>query len=118
MAGRLAFARRCAAASGAFILNDIADVDADRRHPSKRFRPVAAGELPVARRGDGRRPPGASLVLAALTSRGPLVLVVAAYIAVTLAYSAVLKHIAVVDLVAVAAGFVLRAVAGPSPSTW
>ena len=78
----------CAAASGAYFLNDVADVDADRRHPSKRFRPVAAGDAPGRRR--GRRwasaSSGASLVLAALTSRWQLVLVVAAYIAVTLAY--------------------------------
>jgi len=109
----VAFAAMCAAASGAYFLNDIADVDADRRHPRKRFRPVAAGQLPVttaAAMGVGLF--AVSLVLAGLTSRGPLVLVVAGYIAVTLAYSAVLKHIAVVDLVAVAAGFVLRAVAG------
>jgi decaprenyl-phosphate phosphoribosyltransferase len=109
----VAFLAMCAAASGAYFLNDIADVEADRRHPLKRFRPVAAGDLPIATAaviGIGLLV--TSLVLAALTSRGPLVLVVAAYIAVTLAYSAVLKHIAVVDLVAVAAGFVLRAVAG------
>jgi decaprenyl-phosphate phosphoribosyltransferase len=109
----VAFVAMCAAASGAYFLNDIADVDGDRRHPRKRFRPVAAGELPVATAavmGVGLL--AASLVLAALTARGPLVLVVSAYIATTLAYSAVLKHIAVVDLVAVATGFVLRAVAG------
>jgi decaprenyl-phosphate phosphoribosyltransferase len=109
----VAFMAMCAAASGAYFLNDIADADADRRHPVKRFRPVAAGDLPVATAASlGIGLLVASLALATLMSRWPLVLVVAAYIAVTLAYSAVLKHIAVVDLAAVAAGFVLRAVAG------
>jgi decaprenyl-phosphate phosphoribosyltransferase len=109
----LAFAAMCAAASGAYFLNDIADVESDRRHPVKRFRPVAAGDLSLATAAAiGVGLLGTALLLAALTSRWPLVLVVAAYIAITMAYSAVLKHIAVVDLVAVAMGFVLRAVAG------
>ena len=109
----VAFAAMSAASSGAYFLNDVADVKADRRHPRKRLRPVAAGELPIATAAAiGAGLLALALVLAALTSRTPLVGVGAAYIAVTLAYSAVLKHIAVVDLVAVAAGFVLRAVAG------
>src|SRR5262245_20088740 len=43
----IAFLAFCAAASGTYFLNDAADVEADRRHPTKRFRPVAAGEVPV-----------------------------------------------------------------------
>jgi len=109
----MAFVAMCAAASGAYFLNDVADVESDRLHPVKRFRPVAAGDLPIATAaGLGLGLLVAALALAALTSRWQLVLVVAAYIAVTLAYSAYLKHIAVVDLVSVALGFVLRAVAG------
>jgi decaprenyl-phosphate phosphoribosyltransferase len=109
----LAFVAMCAAASGAYFLNDVADVASDRLHPVKRFRPVAAGDLPIATAaGLGVGLLVAALALAALTSRWQLVLVVAGYIAITLAYSAYLKHIAVVDLVSVALGFVLRAVAG------
>jgi decaprenyl-phosphate phosphoribosyltransferase len=109
----VAFVAMCAAASGAYFLNDVADVESDRLHPAKRFRPVAAGDLPVATAASlGRGLLVAALALAALTSRWQLVLVVAAYIVITLAYSAFLKHIAVVDLVSVALGFVLRAVAG------
>src|SRR5262249_21144969 len=88
-------------------------VDSDRRHPVKRWRPVAAGEVsvPVARV-VGAALMGAALVLGALTGRWLTVAVVAAYLVVTVAYSLVLKRVPVVDLLVVAAGFVLRALAG------
>jgi decaprenyl-phosphate phosphoribosyltransferase len=109
----VAFVSLCLAASGTYDLNDVADVDADRQHPSKRNRPVAAGTVPLPLAtvvGVGLLV--ASLVVAAITTRWQLVVVVAVYIAVTLAYSAWLKHVAVVDIVVVATGFVLRAIAG------
>lgn len=109
----VAFLAMCAAASGTYFINDIADVESDRRHPTKRDRPVAAGSLPIpVAATTGMVLLTGALALAALTSRPQLVIVVAAYIAVTLLYTAWLKHIAVVDLIAVAMGFVLRAVAG------
>jgi decaprenyl-phosphate phosphoribosyltransferase len=109
----LMFIALCAAASGAYYLNDVADVDADRMHPTKRFRPVAAGTIPIAlARTVGVGLLVAGVALAALTLRWEPVVVVAVYVALTVAYSRWLKHIAVVDLVAVAAGFVLRAIAG------
>ena len=111
----VAFAAMCAAASGTYFINDIADVESDRRHPSKRDRPVAAGALPIRIAATaGVVLLAGALALAALTSRRQLVIVVAAYIVVTLLYTAWLKHVAVIDLVAVALGFVLRAVAGAS----
>jgi decaprenyl-phosphate phosphoribosyltransferase len=109
----VAFVALCLAASGTYFLNDVADVDVDRLHPAKRGRPVAAGTVPVPLAtvvGVGLLV--ASLVVAATTTRWQLVVVVAVYIGVTLAYSSWLKHIAVVDIVAIAAGFVLRAIAG------
>jgi decaprenyl-phosphate phosphoribosyltransferase len=109
----VAFASLCLAASGTYFLNDVADVDTDRQHPSKRNRPVAAGTVPVPLAtvvGVGLLV--AALVVAGITTRWQLVVVVAVYIALTLAYSAWLKHIAVVDIVVVATGFVLRAIAG------
>jgi decaprenyl-phosphate phosphoribosyltransferase len=109
----VAFVALCLAASGTYFLNDVADLDADRQHPTKRNRPVAAGTVPVPLAtvvGVGLLV--ASLVVAASTTRWQLVVVVAVYVAFTLAYSAWLKHIAVVDIVAVATGFVLRAIAG------
>jgi decaprenyl-phosphate phosphoribosyltransferase len=108
----LALACLCLAASGTYFLNDAADVEADRRHPTKRFRPVASGTVPVAT----ARATGALLVAAAVglgfAVRWQLAVTVAGYVALTTVYTFVFKHIAVLDIVAVAAGFVLRAVAG------
>jgi decaprenyl-phosphate phosphoribosyltransferase len=109
----LAFASFCFAASGIYVWNDLLDVDADRRHPTKRFRPIAAGELPVGvARVAGVVFPLVALGLAALTGRWQTVAVVATYLVITIAYTVRLKHEPVVDIVTVAAGFVLRAAAG------
>jgi len=109
----IAFGIFCLAASGTYCLNDAFDVAADRRHPVKQFRPVAAGEVPVPLAGVG----GALLMALAIGLAwwligGHLALVVAIYVAVTTAYSLRLKHEPVVDLASVSAGFVLRAIAG------
>jgi decaprenyl-phosphate phosphoribosyltransferase len=107
------FLALCLAASGTYFLNDVADVEADRRHPTKRQRPVAAGTVPLPLAtivGVGLLL--GSLVVAASTGRWQVVVVVGIYIALTLGYSTWLKHIAVVDIVTVATGFVLRAIAG------
>jgi decaprenyl-phosphate phosphoribosyltransferase len=109
----LAFVSFCLAASGIYIWNDLLDVEADRRHPTKRNRPIASGELSIgAARVAGVVLPVSALVLAALTGRWQTVAVVATYIVITLAYTVRLKQVAVVDVVTVAAGFVLRAAAG------
>ncbi len=110
----IAFACLCLAASGTYYLNDAADVDADRRHPTKRFRPIAAGLIPVGT----ARVIGVGLIVAGVglgfAARWELALTVAVYVGVTSTYTVWLKHVPVVDLVAVAAGFVLRAIAGPA----
>ena len=109
----LAFGSFCLAASGTYFWNDALDVESDRRHPKKRFRPVAAGEVSVATaKVIGTILPILGLLLAAATGRWQTVAIVALYMAITLSYSAVWKHIAVIDLVAIASGFVLRAAAG------
>ena len=109
----LMFVAFCLAASGTYFWNDVLDVDADRAHPTKSNRPIAAGDLSIrTARGVGVVLPVLALVVAALTGRWQPVLVVAAYLVITLSYSAVWKHIAVLDLVAIASGFVLRAAAG------
>lgn len=102
----------CVVSSGTYFLNDALDVDADRRHPVKRHRPMAAGVFPVRL--------GLTIglfLLAAGTAAAAIVgwrlsVVLAVYVAVQLAYSLYLKHQPVYDLAAVAAGFVLRAIAG------
>lgn len=109
----LAFVALCLASSGTYFWNDVFDVDADRAHPTKRRRPIAAGEVGLGVAGlVGSLLCLAGLGVAALTGRWQTVAVVAVYLAVTLTYSLFWKHIAVVDLVAVASGFVLRAAAG------
>ncbi len=109
----LAFVAFCLAASGTYYLNDAADVEADRHHPTKRLRPVASGAVPVTL----ARTLGVALVVAGIlvgfaTGSWHLPAVVAGYVVLTTCYTIWLKHIAVVDLAAVAAGFVIRAVAG------
>ncbi len=109
----LAFASFCFAASGIYIWNDLLDVEADRRHPTKRDRPIASGALSVGvARTAGVLFPLIALGLAAATGRWQTVAVVATYIVITIAYTLHLKHVPVVDVVTVAAGFVLRAAAG------
>lgn len=109
----ITFVAFCAAASGIYFWNDIFDVESDRRHPTKRNRPIAAGELSIgAARVAGVILPLAALGLSALTGRWQTVAVVGTYIALTVTYSVWLKRVAVVDMVTVAAGFVLRAAAG------
>ena len=109
----VAFVAFCLAASGTYFLNDASDAEADRHHPVKRSRPVAAGHLSVVvARVIAIVLMAAALGLAAPLNSGKLALVVAGYIVITVAYSLWLKHEPVVDLGAVAAGFVLRAIAG------
>ncbi len=108
-----AFVAWCLAASGAYFLNDAMDAEADRRHPQKQDRPVAAGTVPCRT---------AAVVGVALLAAGiglPLAwgnpgvsALIGMYGAVTVSYSLGLKNQPVVDLAAVASGFVLRAVSG------
>ncbi|MDA8317979.1 MAG: decaprenyl-phosphate phosphoribosyltransferase [Acidimicrobiales bacterium] len=108
-----AFGIFCAAASATYLVNDSVDADADRRHPGKRLRPVAAGLVsPAAAISVAVALLGVALAGAALLAGWPLVVVVAAYGAVTIAYTLRLKHEPVIELTAVASGFVLRAIAG------
>jgi decaprenyl-phosphate phosphoribosyltransferase len=108
----VAFIAFCLASSGTYFWNDLLDIENDRNHPTKQHRPIASGAISA---GTGRLVGSVLLLVGiglAATTRWQTALVVAGYVVLTSLYSAVLKHIAVVDLVAVAAGFVLRAVAG------
>ncbi len=108
----LGFLLFCALSSVVYLVNDLADRDSDRLHPKKRLRPIAAGELS----------PTAALVAAVALGVGGVILsfaldvrfgiVAVGYLLLTMAYSFRLKHMVLLDVLALAAGFVLRAVAG------
>jgi len=113
----------CMAASAVYCLNDLRDAEGDRNHPVKKYRPIASGAVS----------PSAAIVLmvlllvggAALAAwRVPVILwTVGAYFALNVAYTIRLKHIAIIDVLIVAFGFVLRVDAGAliidiTPSAW
>ena len=108
----IAFVAFCMASAGTYFWNDILDVEADRVHPKKRFRPIASGAVPLG----VARIVGTVLLIGgpalAFTTRWHAGVACVVYVVVTTSYSKIWKHIAVVDLVAVASGFVVRAVAG------
>lgn len=108
----VAFAAMCLAASGIYCINDAHDAAHDRRHPTKRHRPVASGRVPVGL-AVGCGIAFLTLAIAAGAAVEPVLgLVVAAYVAQSVAYVYLLKRVAVVDIVTIAGGFVLRALAG------
>jgi len=108
-----AFGVFCLAAAGTYFLNDTLDAAADRHHPVKRFRPVAAGEVPgVTAASTGLVLLAASIGLAWWLAGWQLAVVIAVYASVSAAYSLRLKHEPIVDLACVSSGFVLRAIAG------
>ena len=102
----------CLLASGIYAVNDVLDAPEDRRHPVKRHRPVAAGTLdPIAATALGLWLMLLGLILCAVIA--PLLaLVGAAYVGLTISYSLFWRRVLVLDIVAIAGGFVLRAVAG------
>ena len=102
----------CIASSATYIINDIHDIDHDRRHPNKsKTRPIAAGTVSVS---------AAGVLLAFLYAilvwgwfvEPKVVMVIIAYLVLNLAYTLILKHQPVVDIFAIAIGFVLRVYAG------
>jgi 4-hydroxybenzoate polyprenyltransferase len=102
----------CLASGVVYLINDLVDVDRDRQHPVKRHRPIAAGDLSI----------GGARLTAALLGPGvvacgfllsrPLALVLAGYVALNLFYSVVLKHLPYLDVLSIAAGFLLRVLGG------
>lgn len=109
----LAFVIFCVLSGGTYIVNDLFDVEADRKHPKKRLRPIASGALPVsvARAYVAFAVPVALLCALAFINV-KFLLISLTYIGVTLSYSLRLKHIVLLDVLVLASGFVLRAVAG------
>ncbi len=108
-----AFGIFCATASGVYLVNDVIDAGADRNHPVKRHRPIARGALsprlavPIA---SGLI--GGALAASWFVARRDLVVLMAVYLVISFAYTLRLKREPVIELAAVASGFLLRAVAG------
>lgn len=111
-AALLAFVAFCALSGAVYAINDVLDVEEDRKHPTKRLRPVASGEisLPVATLYAALLGLG-GLVLAFLVGFG-VGLAGLAYLGLQAVYTPVLKHLAVLDVMSISAGFVIRALAG------
>ncbi|MBX7431018.1 decaprenyl-phosphate phosphoribosyltransferase [Mycobacterium sp. Y57] len=108
----LAFVVFSLAASCVYLVNDARDVEADRAHPTKRFRPIAAGVVPEwLAYGLAVLLGVTSLAISWLVTPN-LALVMAIYIAIQLAYCFGLKHQAVLDICIVSSGFLIRAIAG------
>jgi 4-hydroxybenzoate polyprenyltransferase len=108
----IAFAAFCALSSFGYVINDIADREADRKHPEKRNRPLARGDLEV---NDAIRIAvalGAASAAMSLVLGANFVLVGLLYLALQFSYSLYLKQIVIVDVITIAIGFVLRAFAG------
>ncbi len=108
----LAFAAFCLASSAVYLLNDVQDVESDRRHPEKRHRPIASGALSV------KAALSLSLlcVIAALglawLAAPAVVWLLIAYVVMNIAYSMRLKHVVLVDVFCIAGGFLFRVAAG------
>lgn len=102
----------CLISSAVYLFNDISDVEADRNHPEKKFRPIASGRLPIS----------AALITAFLLTFVSLILgyllspmfalILASYLIINLLYSRWLKHVAILDVLIISSGFVLRVAAG------
>ena len=107
-----AFVIFCALSGVVYLINDVMDRDSDRRHPTKSRRPIAAGDLPVS------VAVAAAAVIGGLALTASFVLgwrfgaVAAGYVALQALYSGPLKHVVIIDVLSIAIGFVLRAIAG------
>ncbi|RFA07953.1 decaprenyl-phosphate phosphoribosyltransferase [Subtercola boreus] len=103
----------CLTSSGGYILNDLLDIESDRVHPTKRFRPIPSGEFPA------RAAWPVAIALLVIPSAVAFIVgyplfaaVLLTYVVVQVSYCIWLKHQPVIDIIVVASGFVLRAIAG------
>lgn len=107
-----AFLIFCAVSSVVYLINDVADREQDRQHPVKRLRPIASGALSPGTALTVAVVLGATALAVAFWLRPAFGLAAAAYLALFVVYTSSLKHIVVLDVMTIAIGFVLRAVAG------
>jgi 4-hydroxybenzoate polyprenyltransferase len=119
----LAFVLFCATSGAVYVMNDLFDVERDRRHPRKSRRPIASGELGVVPAGVAVAVLLTVSLLVGFTMSPPFGAVLLIYTALNVAYSMWLKEVVILDVMVIAAGFVLRAVGGAlvidvAISTW
>jgi 4-hydroxybenzoate polyprenyltransferase len=107
-----AFLVFCALSGVVYLVNDVSDREADRLHPLKRHRPIAAGQVSVALALGAAAGIAVAAVSAAFWLRPAFGWIAAAYLALFVGYSRALKHVVIVDVLTIAIGFVLRAAAG------
>jgi 4-hydroxybenzoate polyprenyltransferase len=107
-----AFITFCLAASSIYILNDAIDVDADRAHPVKRFRPIASGAIALPIAFAIFAIVGTAAVVSALTLPVAFQVLAGAYVGLNLAYSFKLKNVLLLDVLSIAGGFMLRVLGG------
>lgn len=109
----IAFAAFCLGASGVYVLNDLKDIEEDRGHPAKKHRPLASGAISPR---EAIFFMGGLVLLAglvgALVPKPEFLAILGAYLLLNLAYSFGLKHQAIIDVVCIALGFVLRVLGG------
>jgi len=107
-----AFVIFCALSGVVYLINDVADRDADRRHPVKMYRPIASGELPVRAALTAASVIGTAAVAGAFWLRPLFGVLAVCYVGLLALYSGPLKHVVIIDVLTIAVGFVLRAAAG------
>lgn len=118
-----AFLLFCFAASSVYLLNDLNDLEEDRRHPKKKLRPLAAGLISPTLVAATMCVLAVGSVVGSFVINVPFGCLVLFYLAMNVGYSLKLKHVAILDVMIIAIGFVLRAVAGAvairvEPSPW
>jgi 4-hydroxybenzoate polyprenyltransferase len=108
----VSFALLCLISGTVYIINDLVDIESDRQHPRKKKRPLPSGQLPLSLAYAGAVIiPLLTLTFAFFFSR-PLAVILTSYLVLQLFYSFRLKHVVLVDVLTITAGFVLRVAAG------
>jgi decaprenyl-phosphate phosphoribosyltransferase len=110
--GLAAFAVFCAVSGSVYLMNDLLDVDSDRRHPVKRHRPIASGRVSPSLAWAAFAALLVGGLSAAFAMSAAMGVVVLMYVGMNIAYSVKLKHLPFVDVAVIAAGFLLRLLAG------
>jgi 4-hydroxybenzoate polyprenyltransferase len=108
----ISFFLLCLLSGSVYVINDLADIERDRAHPTKRNRPIPSGKLPIPIAIAAAIVLPSIVLVASLALRWQFTVVLAAYLVLQLLYSFGLKHVVIIDVLAVTAGFVLRVAAG------